>query len=170
MQETWVQFLDREDPLQEEMSINSSILAWEIPWTEEPGRLQPTGLQRVRHDWETKQQPVKGCGQRHALPASILGWPGGSCSSPISLTFLGAHSRDISQVSVEEKNTASPERFSPSWSLLVFYTIISQTIFCITLLLKREEEKVFCASHHVSLRILAHWWPCVILQWRRNHP
>ena len=40
MQETWVQFLGQEDPLEKEMATHSSILAWEIPWTEEPGRLQ----------------------------------------------------------------------------------------------------------------------------------
>ena len=39
-----------EDPLEEEMAIHSSILAWEISWTEEPGKLQSLGLQRVRHD------------------------------------------------------------------------------------------------------------------------
>ena len=46
----WVQFLGREDPLEEEMAIHSSILAGRIPWTEEPGGLQSVGLQRVRHD------------------------------------------------------------------------------------------------------------------------
>ena len=45
MQETWVRFLGQEDPLEKEMTIHSSILAWEIPWTEEPGRLQSMGLQ-----------------------------------------------------------------------------------------------------------------------------
>ena len=39
-----------EDPLEEEMATHSGILVWEIPWTEQPGGLQPTGLQRVRHD------------------------------------------------------------------------------------------------------------------------
>ena len=43
MQETWVQLLGLEDPLEEEMATHSSILAWEIPWTEEPGRLQSAG-------------------------------------------------------------------------------------------------------------------------------
>ena len=43
-----------EDPLEEEMATHSSILAWVIPWTEEPGRLQSTGSQRVRHDWVIK--------------------------------------------------------------------------------------------------------------------
>ena len=48
--ETWVQSLGREDPLEEEMATHSSILAWEIPWTEEPGRLPSKGSHRVRHD------------------------------------------------------------------------------------------------------------------------
>ena len=47
----WVQFLGQEDSLEEVMATRSSILAWRIPWTEEPGRLWFTGLQRVRHDW-----------------------------------------------------------------------------------------------------------------------
>ena len=50
MRETWVQSLDWEDPLEKEMAIHSSIIAWKIPWTEEPGRLQSMGLQRVGHD------------------------------------------------------------------------------------------------------------------------
>ena len=50
MQETRVQSLGREDPLEKEMATHSSILAWKIPWTGEPGRLQSMGLQRVGHD------------------------------------------------------------------------------------------------------------------------
>ena len=50
MQETWVQSLGQEDPLEEEMATHSSSLARRIPWTEEPGRLQSRGLQKVRHD------------------------------------------------------------------------------------------------------------------------
>ena len=45
MQETWVRFLGREDPLEKEMATHSDILAWRIPWTEEPGGLQSVGLQ-----------------------------------------------------------------------------------------------------------------------------
>ena len=56
MQETWVQSLGGEDPREEEMATHSSILAWEIPWTEEPGRLQSMRSQRVRHNLVTKQQ------------------------------------------------------------------------------------------------------------------
>ena len=50
MQETWVRSLGQEDPLEKEMATHSSILAWKIPWAEEPGRLQSMGLQRVRLD------------------------------------------------------------------------------------------------------------------------
>ena len=50
MQETWVQVLDQEDPLERGMATHSSIIAWRIPWTEGPGGLQSMGLGRVRHD------------------------------------------------------------------------------------------------------------------------
>ena len=51
MRETQARSLGREDPLEKEMAIHSSTLAWKIPWMEEPGGLQSMGLQRVRHDW-----------------------------------------------------------------------------------------------------------------------
>ena len=50
MQETWVLFLGREDPLEEGMATFSCILAWRMPWTEEPGKLQSMGSQRVGQD------------------------------------------------------------------------------------------------------------------------
>ena len=50
MQETWVSSLGQEDPLEKEMALHSSTIAWKIPWTEEPGRLQSMGSQRVGHD------------------------------------------------------------------------------------------------------------------------
>ena len=56
MQETQVCSLGQEDPLEKEMAAHSSILAWEIPWREEPGWLQCMGHRRLRHDWATKQQ------------------------------------------------------------------------------------------------------------------
>ena len=57
MRETWVRSLDREDPLEKEMATHSSILAWRIPWTEKPGRLQSTGSQRVGYNWVTSPSP-----------------------------------------------------------------------------------------------------------------
>ena len=52
-----VRSLGWEDPLQREMATHSSIFVWQIPWMEEPGRLQSIRLQRVRHNFATKQQP-----------------------------------------------------------------------------------------------------------------
>ena len=49
-QETWIQSLGQKDPLEKGMATHSSIVAWRIPWAEEPGRLQSTGLQRVGHE------------------------------------------------------------------------------------------------------------------------
>ena len=53
VQETWVQSLGQEDPLEKEVATHLSILAWRIPWTEQPGGLQSMGSQRVRHDRAT---------------------------------------------------------------------------------------------------------------------
>ena len=51
MQETWVRSLGQEDSLEKEMATHCSVLAWRIPWTEEPGGLQSAGSQGVGHDW-----------------------------------------------------------------------------------------------------------------------
>ena len=59
MQEMQVQSLGQEDPLEKGMATHSSILAWEIPRTEEPGGLQSMRSQRVRHNWATKQQQTE---------------------------------------------------------------------------------------------------------------
>ena len=59
MRETQVQSLGQEDPLEKEMATHPSILAWIIPWTEEPDRLQSMGSQRVGHDWATSQNKTK---------------------------------------------------------------------------------------------------------------
>ena len=63
MQETQVQSLGQEDALEEDMAAHSNILAWRIPWTEEPGGLQSMGLQKVEHDLVTKQQITTYCYQ-----------------------------------------------------------------------------------------------------------
>ena len=62
MQETWVRSLGQEDPLEEEMATHASVLAWRIPWTEEPGGLQSAGSQRVKHDQVTKHTQPEGIG------------------------------------------------------------------------------------------------------------
>ena len=58
MQETQGQSLGQKDSLEKEMATHSSVLAWEIPWTEEPGGLQSMRSQRVNHDLATKQQQI----------------------------------------------------------------------------------------------------------------
>ena len=67
---TWVRSLGWEDPLEEEMATHSSILAWRIPWTEEPGGLQSTGLQRVGHDWATSHAHTQSWSQEMNFSAS----------------------------------------------------------------------------------------------------
>ena len=68
MQETQVPSLGWEDPLEEEMATHSSIFAWKIPWTVEPGGLQSMGHKRVRHDLVTKQQQ-----QQHVISSINIG-------------------------------------------------------------------------------------------------
>ena len=88
-QETWVQSLGLEDRLEEEMATHSSIPAWRIPWTEEPGGLQFKGLQRVRQSWAT-EHIVWGGGNRRRRPrcAEHKG-PGGPMDVGVEL-FSGA--------------------------------------------------------------------------------
>ena len=66
MQETWVQSPGREDPLEKEMAAHSSLLAWRIPWTAEPGGLQSTGSQRVGHD-RARRHTIKRCVPRQSV-------------------------------------------------------------------------------------------------------
>ena len=69
MQETWVQSLGQEDPLEKGMAIYSSFLAWRILWTEEPGGLQSMG-RRVRHDWATNNFTLTWLGNRNEKRSS----------------------------------------------------------------------------------------------------
>jgi len=79
VQERQVQSLGQEDPLEKGMASHSSILAWRIPWTEEPGGLQPMGLHRVRHNWRTNAFIFKGRNPEWnfvvVLAPSIPFWP-----------------------------------------------------------------------------------------------
>ena len=71
MQETWVQFLGRKNLMEKGMATHSSILAWRIPWTEEPGGLQSMWLQRVGHDWAIKMHTYA----HKTLCREFLGFP-----------------------------------------------------------------------------------------------
>ena len=103
MQETVVQSLGREDPLGKGMATHSSVLAWRIPWTEEPGWLQSTGLRRVGHEWLSStftswvpiQVPIQvqwerfvwHLGESHS-PSWIFGLWGSDVPSELPLRFL----------------------------------------------------------------------------------
>ena len=83
VQETRVQSLGWEDPLEKVIASHSSILAWKISWTEEPGGLQSMGSQRLGHDWETSLSPAKMADSKES--ACDAGYPGlspGSGRSP----------------------------------------------------------------------------------------
>ena len=79
VQETWLWFLGREDPLEKGMATHSSVLAWKIPWTGEPGGLQSTGSQRVRHDWSDWERMCSVClvmcAQQVLVKCNILCFP-----------------------------------------------------------------------------------------------
>ena len=117
MQETQVGSLGKEDFLGEGMATHSSILAWIIPWTEEPGRLQSIGSQRVGHNWETN--PYRAC----------------TFSDSPDLWFIRKYSWKNQEVTLEmeeekeivwklEKNKAKPEALQSDeprdWSQVLF--------------------------------------------------
>ena len=87
MWETWVPSLGQEDPLEKEMVTHSSILAWRIPWTEEPGRLQTTGLQRVRHDSATSLSFFHSCGRCWSATSIMLAQNGWGWLEELSCSF-----------------------------------------------------------------------------------
>ena len=84
MQAMQVQSLGQEDPLEKEMATHSSILAWKIPWKEEPGRLQSLRSQRVRHDLVTKSPP----GLTQEGPVFATAVPLGAIAHHPDLPFL----------------------------------------------------------------------------------
>ena len=71
MQETWVWFLGQEDTLEKGMATHSSILAWRIPWTEKPDKLQSIGPQRVGPDWATNTSRILELSDSYSLNFSV---------------------------------------------------------------------------------------------------
>ena len=99
MRETWVPSLYQEDPPKKGMATHSSILAWRIPWTEEPGRLQSMGLQKVGPNWVTNTFTLKlyVCPYRWIALASSLQEPSrGTSEEPGSLQPPQMHLRAFS--------------------------------------------------------------------------
>ena len=110
MQETWVRVLGQEDPLDKEMATYSNILAWRIPWTEEPGRLQPMGVTKVRYDLATPQAKLEGkeylqyitkfknlWWRRKKTHSSVLAWEIPRTEEPGRLQSTGSQESDTTE-------------------------------------------------------------------------
>ena len=95
MQETWVKSLGWEDPLEKGMATHTSILAWEIPWTEEPDGLESMGSQKVRHNLATKQQEQQAFSVVYLFGHLFYCTSLGFCESHI----LGNQTHDYQEVS-----------------------------------------------------------------------
>ena len=93
MQKTWAQALRWEDPLEKGMTTHSSILSWRIPWTEEPGGLQPMGSQRVRHDSVLGQEDS--LDQVMSTHSCILSWKNPWTGEPGELQPMRLHSQTL---------------------------------------------------------------------------
>ena len=92
MQETWVQFLSQEDPLEEEMVTCSSTLAWKIPWTEEPGRLQSMGsLSRTQLSDFIFTFHFHALEKEMATHSGVLAWRIPGTGKPGGLPSMGSH-------------------------------------------------------------------------------
>ena len=118
MQESWVQSLGQENPLEEGTTTHSSILAWRIPWTEEPGRLQSMGSQRVGHDWVTNTHTWWLSGGRFFLSALLecsVSWPALGISLVLSIASPAPGLPDQSEHTV---SVTWPlfQMLPPSWS------------------------------------------------------
>ena len=112
MQETRVQALSCEDSLEKEMAIHSSILAWEIPWTEEPGGLQSIVSQRVKHNLATEQKPHTHTIYRCTKIVSIF--RGSDQRGPRTLGNLNRH--DVVRVlRVKKRREKRPRVMLQSW-------------------------------------------------------
>ena len=127
MQETWVPSLGREDPLEKGLAIYSSTIDWKTPWTEEPGRLQSMGSQRVRHDWATplhftpsfaSQESVWNAGDLGSIPG--LGRsPGEGKSYP--LQYSGLEKSMVTVHGVAKSQTwLSKFHFTPSFVIFLY--------------------------------------------------
>ena len=120
MQETWVQSLDREDALEKGMATHFRILAWEIPWTEEPGGLQSIELKRVGHNLTTKPppQPMVRTLHFHCRGHRFYPWLGKPTLPSILILTPGV----VSSVS-----TTFEKRFLNFQSPILWHNFITQT-------------------------------------------
>ena len=111
MQETWVWSLGWEDPLEKEMATHSSILAWRISWTEEPGGLQSMGSQRVGHDWATNTHTDTHISNKEAvsLPNKYIKINNGRA------LFLTHYSTSMARTALPHESTKSTQSSLVKW-------------------------------------------------------
>ena len=152
MQEPWVQFLGWEDPLEKEMAIHSSTLAWKIAWTEEPDKPQSMGSQRVGHDWATSLHFTS----LHSLVAWASHCSGSSCGKAQALgtqaSVIVAHGLSCSKtcgVFPDQRSNPFPLHWQADsfplyhqGSLVLFYILrLNSTLYIVG-----------------TQQILAEWW------------
>ena len=133
VQETRFQSLGQEDPLKKEMATHSSILAWKIRWTEEPGGLQSTGSQEVKHDCKTEHTHAHTHTHTRAILADVFIFSSFSRSIPLvglhygwALFLLSCSASSHSETSV---STAS-KHIKHSNSLMVFCSFKNNQTIC----------------------------------------
>ena len=98
MQETWVWSLDWEDPLEEGIATYCSLLAWRIPWTEEPGRLKSMGWKRVKYNWVTKHSTAWWAMQGHlSVSLTLNSEPRGDSMFSSRSLFASGWERDLNR-------------------------------------------------------------------------
>ena len=116
VQKTWVRFLGQEDPLEKGMAAHSSVLAWKILWTEEPGSLQSMGSQRVGYSWETSTWLSIKVSKFYKLCPVI--W-----TTPLSLSPHVSHSFKFLQISWGQISSHTPFFFC--FNILIYWWISS---------------------------------------------
>ena len=131
MRETWVPSLGWEDLLEKEIAAHSSILAWKIPWTEKPGRLQAMGSQRVGHDWATSLS-LSGLPTWYVPVALLL-----SLDSQKRLQTLPNTANVLLQTKLPRLRTTVLTKLSNTW------TSIKQRMFIMALFIKAKHWKLF---------------------------
>ena len=176
MWETQVQSLGREDPLEKEMAIHSSSLAWKVPRTEEPCRPQCMGLQRVGHDWATSlhfTSVVKNQPGKQETQVQSLGWEDplekemATCSSILAWDVL-AMDRGASQAAVHR--IAKSKRWLNYWThtevvkgeqKISYFDCVHTTWLCGICSRQMFEDDFFFffVEHFIGyLEVLLHFW------------
>ena len=155
MQETWVRSLRQGDPLEKEMTTHSSILAWRIPQTEEPGRLQSMGSQRARHNWATKHSTEHfSCHRlgKQVLLAEVRDAVRYPLGSPTAKNILNQHVNSIEAENLSDKEN-SVEILAPRCKCYAAIWTLFLTDLCLSFL----EYRMTIIIMFTSWNFQQHW-------------